>query len=148
MKCFIFNVTIKFCINIGHSSADLVTGETAINNGACMITHLFNAMVSVSTAVIVYLVEPVLYLPEYAFFHHDLLSVSFTSNWCTWDFPVSRGLFTHYLTFSLTSSDMTSFKARESFYTRGCSSTGENGRKPARKVYISIKKSWFPIDYL
>lgn len=35
---------VKVCI--GHSTGDLVQGETAINNGASMITHLFNAMMS------------------------------------------------------------------------------------------------------
>jgi len=35
-------------IYLGHTVANLIQGETAVQHGACMVTHLFNAMVSVS----------------------------------------------------------------------------------------------------
>ena len=38
-----------FCILVGHSVANLSIAEKAAANGATFITHLFNAMLPVST---------------------------------------------------------------------------------------------------
>lgn len=40
---------IPLCIPSGHSNGNLEDGEAAVNHGASFITHLFNAMLPVST---------------------------------------------------------------------------------------------------
>lgn len=39
-------------VSVGHSMADLKHGETAVKHGATLITHLFNAMLPVSSIFI------------------------------------------------------------------------------------------------
>ena len=46
MKMF-FSRKKGVVVSLGHSMADLTTAEHAVNSGASLITHLFNAMLPV-----------------------------------------------------------------------------------------------------
>lgn len=37
----------------GHTNSDLATGENGVKSGATLVTHLFNAMVSVSISTLI-----------------------------------------------------------------------------------------------